>query len=445
MIRKLVVWSVVVLFASGYTACKKTELIVETPKSEEQADTRTAADATAEQRTRSEVLAIATQLARGDSKGKTRAVPNFDVEYVLTSAVQKERFMAIGLTPVDTILYILNERDGSGFSLISGDKRISELLAYSDEGHLDIRYVDNLGLAIFLSRLPIFFEQELMKSDRVKREHFKEVPKEPPTVKYTDWKTTYRTLNAVPVCWEQDSPFNNDAPIREGKRAKAGCAATAVAQLLAAHKFPTAWYNSPPIDWTFLTREKYSYRYHDADRIRFEKEIAPLFLRIGNALKNDWGAYGTGAKSERIPIILREMGYKTPSKLTPFKSSEVYYDLYHGNPIIMRGYEEEYTKGWWFIKWKEHRGGHVWLSDGYLQQERTRSVVSQDGEVLSSEVEYRHLLHCNWGWGNSTNGYFLPGVFDSHNPIEPDLNNITTGKTPGYFQYVVEQLIDVHP
>lgn len=117
----------------------------------------------------------------------------------------------------------------------------------------------------------------------------------------------------------------------------------------------------------------------------------------------------------------------------------------HGNPIIMRGYEEEYTKGWWFIKWKEYKGGHVWLSDGYLQQERTRSVVSQDGEVLSSKVEYRHLLHCNWGWGNSTNGYFLPGVFDSHNPIEPDLDNITTGKTPGYFQYVVEQLIDVHP
>ena len=73
MIRKLVVWSVVILFASGYTACKKTELTVETPESEEQADTRTVVDAAAEQRTRGEVLAIATQLARGDSKGKTRA------------------------------------------------------------------------------------------------------------------------------------------------------------------------------------------------------------------------------------------------------------------------------------------------------------------------------------------------------------------------------------
>lgn len=107
MIRKLVVWSVVVLFASGYTACKKTELTVETPKSEEQEDTRTVADAIAEQRTRGEVLAIATQLVRGDSKGKTRAIPDFDVEYVLTSAVQKERLNALGFASVDTMLYIL--------------------------------------------------------------------------------------------------------------------------------------------------------------------------------------------------------------------------------------------------------------------------------------------------------------------------------------------------
>lgn len=132
MIRKLVVWSVVILFASGYTACKKTELTVETPKSEKREDTRTVVDATGGQRTRGEVLAIATQLARGDSKGKTRAVPDFDVTYVLTTATQKERFAALGVSSVDTMLYILNEKDGAGFSIISGDKRVPELLAYSD-------------------------------------------------------------------------------------------------------------------------------------------------------------------------------------------------------------------------------------------------------------------------------------------------------------------------
>lgn len=253
MIRKLVVWSVVVLFASGYTACKKAEFTVETPKSEEQADTRTVADATAEQRARGEVLAIATQLARGDSKGKTRAVPDFDVEYVLTSAVQKERLNALGFASVDTMLYILNERDGSGFSLISGDKRVPELLAYSDEGHLDIRHVDNPGLAIFLSRLPIFFEQELMKSDRVKREYFKEAPREGSLreYRYSAWEDLHITPNYVPVAWHQFEPFNNNAPMRGGKHAVAGCVATAVAQFMAAHKYP-AWYKGQYLDWELL-------------------------------------------------------------------------------------------------------------------------------------------------------------------------------------------------
>lgn len=440
MIRKLVVWSVVVLFASGYTACKKTELTVETPKSEEQEDTRTVVDATVEQRTRDEVLAIATQLARGDSKGKTRAVPDFDVEYVLTSAVQKEQLNALGFASVDTMLYILNERDGSGFSLISGDRRVPELLAYSDEGHLDIRHVDNPGLAIFLSRLPIFFEQELMKSDRVKREYFKEAPREGSLreYRYSEWEDLYITPNYVPVVWHQFEPFNNNAPMRGGEHAAAGCVATAVAQFMAAHKYP-AWYKGQYLDWELLVRDKWDTQ--EAEEC-FEKEVARLFRSLGDALGNWWGKESTSARAGKVTDILKNMKYKGKLKWRSYNTGSTIESINHGRPVFLSGSSEAIEIP--LIGITFGIGGHVWLCDGYRVRERSVEVFDWlERKVIYRKKETQRLLHCNWGWGKKTgNGYFLTGVFDSNNPIieDPELN----GSKKFYYQYDIEQIADVY-
>ena len=444
MIRKLVVWSVVVLFASGYTACKKTELTVETPKSEEQADTRTVADATAEQRTRGEVLAIATQLARGDSKGKTRAVPDFDVEYVLTSAVQKERFMAIGLAPVDTMLYILNERDGSGFSLISGDKRIPELLAYSDEGHLDIRHVDNPGLAIFLSRLPIFFEQELMKSDRVKREHFKEAPKEPEyDYRCTNWTYIYSPLCGS-VSWGQEEPFNNKAPLRGGEHAAAGCVATAVAQFFRTARYP-AWYNGQYLDWDFFTRYSNNETHTAKEKETFDDQVSRLFRSIGDALDNDWGKDATGAYFKDVPSLLRKAGFQNVPAITDYNYGTVLNSIHSGRQVFMRGCDEKWTTPIFGIPF--YKGGHVWLCDGYLVRYRFLEYYEIETQKIIARVQKSEsLLHCNWGWYGTDNGYFYEGVFNSNSPLDSTIRRpIYQGSIPYCYQYDIKQLVDVHP
>lgn len=38
--------------------------------------------------------------------------------------------------------------------------------------------------------------------------------------------------------WHQNTPFNNDCPWRSGVRAKAGCGAIAMAQIVAYHRYP---------------------------------------------------------------------------------------------------------------------------------------------------------------------------------------------------------------
>lgn len=450
MIRKLVVWSVVILFASGYTACKKAELTVETPKSEEQEDTRTVADAIAEQRTRGEVLAIATQLVRGDSKGKTRAVPDFDVTYVLTTATQKERFATLGVSSVDTMLYILNEKDGAGFSIISGDKRLPDLLAYSDEGYLDIRHVDNPGLAIFLSRLPIFFELEIVKEDdRRNWRRMEEIDDGSPVSpskyasRYTNWTYIYGPLCGS-VSWGQETPFNDKAPLRGGKHAYAGCVATAVAQFFRTAQYP-AWYNGQYLDWDFFTRYSNNETHTAKEKEVFDDQVSRLFRSIGDALDNDWGKDATGANFKDVPSLLRKAGFQNVPAITDYNYGTVLNSIHSGRQVFMRGCDEKWTTPIFGIPF--YKGGHVWLCDGYLVRYRFLEYYEIETQKIIARVQKSEsLLHCNWGWYGTDNGYFYEGVFNSNSPLDSTIRRpIYQGSIPYCYQYDIKQLVDVHP
>ena len=39
--------------------------------------------------------------------------------------------------------------------------------------------------------------------------------------------------------------------------------------------------------------------------------------------------------------------------------------------------------------------------------------------VNTGEEDTVALMHCNWGWRGSCDGYYLPGVFDTDNPWDP--------------------------
>jgi len=152
--KKLVIGGMILLLALSYTACEKEEMFAETTDETTQEGVNIPTTE-AQQRTREEALEIAARLVNNtSSKTGVRALADFDVSYILTPPSQKEEYKALGLAPVDTMVFILNEKDGTGFSIISGDKCVPELLAYSDDGHLDLKYINNPGLSIFLSRLP---------------------------------------------------------------------------------------------------------------------------------------------------------------------------------------------------------------------------------------------------------------------------------------------------
>ncbi len=419
------------------------------------------------QRSKAEVIAIASGLF-GISNEKIRG-DEFEVKGVLMERNIKLRSVSSEyVKPVDTVFYVLNRRNKSGYALISGDKRLAnDLLSYSENGSLNMENISpESGLAVFMSRLPGFYEMELQRlKDENGNEHpddywtrYRELILEPlpgafkyhTHVEYTKWEVDEEVEPLISVKWNQSYPYNNNAKIINGKRALAGCVTTAVAQLLSRYNYPYK-YKGQYLDWSFLKKHKHYTEYTSQESERFNAEIAQLFRNIGDALHNSWGLEGTSASEKSIPKVLKEMGYAQYSKVTKYKNAaEVIKSLRAGCPVVMSGFSE--PRGIYF--WKINidlfpvGGGHTWLCDGYKEISRTRKVRIKDeyGKVVRryDTEESQTLLHCNWGWGGNSDGYFYPGVFDSNKPIEKDDDKLRHSKR-FYYEFDITNILNCRP
>lgn len=424
--------------------------------------------AEAPQRSKEEALAIASRFAGVVTRARVTPSTQFELDYVLSGREPGTYSADDRTAPVDTMLYIMNGKNAGGFFIISGDRRLPELLASSESGHLDKGNVDDdSGFSVFLSRLPAYYEQAVAhfyeEMDSLEVAGDSSGSGEPLTYRiygrrryrprytyvYSDWRDVSRTANLVPVTWHQDSPYNNEAALIGNKRAAAGCVATAAAQLVSAFRYPLS-YRGISLDWGLLTKKTEALSFNEYQK--YSMQASFLFRKIGDRLGNSWGLAangGTGAHTSDIPGVLRDMGYSHPSRLTSFNADGIISSIAQNCPVIVSGFQEEYITGWFIFSTTRHRIGHAWISDGYLRQERTvKKVYRLTKEVLNTKIESRVLLHCNWGWGGYSDGYFIPGVFDAKKPTVADSwtrAESVNGSSPCYFQYKVENILHIHP
>ena len=246
-----------------------------------------------------------------------------------------------------------------------------DLLAAVEHGNLDKNNVDaNTGLAVFLSRLPIYYENRLkagkgpIPGDHIDDpDHYGDW--ENYNLVYGEWQTSLDVKPLIKTHWHQKSPFNDQAPLINGDTAYAGCTNIAFAQLIAFHRKPNR-FRGLTLDWELLTNQKKACDHP----IEYRSMVASLCRKIGDATNTTWGTRthrgGSGASEKMIPKVLsEEMGYSSPSKVEKYNSSSVLGSLEEKNPvpIVLVGYEEKIPEGWWIFKWEAYKSGHTWLMD----------------------------------------------------------------------------------
>ena len=291
-------------------------------------------------------------------------------------------------------VYVFNSTD-EGFVLVSAEDEARAVLGYSDEGTFDANNIPE-NMQFWLQ----MYADEMRSATEAMRRKAIEHPKNQQIFRGPRWQEaeaeSYPTISPIlgKTVWGQGEPFNNKCPEINGERTVTGCVATAMSQIMYAHKYPTkgtgshsyttetkklkvsANFGNTTYDWANMipNYKKDSYTTTQADA------VATLMYHVGVAAEMDYTVEGSGAVSSIALAAMTEyFGYNKAINVLPkdFMKEEdllqvIATDLQAGRPVYVSGSTV-------------NQEGHAFVCDG----------MESDG-----------YLHINWGWYGMADGYF---------------------------------------
>ena len=346
-------------------------------------------------------------LSKSRSSRAVNSVSSLLFGDVKASAMKSGKYKNLEIS--DTLAYVFNFGDSSGFVIVSNDKRVEiPLFAFTEKGSLLNGKTDNPGLALFLERLEGYVLNSIAKSG--KNDEKKEV------MTVAQRGPIYYLIGARPivnplvsVAWGQGKPFNNNVGGQcnnngtGNNKYQAGCVATAIAQIMSYWKYPTNL-GGITYNWTTLNNYKKNDDFNQSSTAT--TMVADLFQRIGTGVNMQYGCY----KSETVPpeaainfLIKPSTGftlYSNPSnaKFRNYDNMFVQMALQDYGPLLA----------------VDNSAGHAWVIDG----------MAYIYVPITPDPYKIYYVHNNWGFNEEDDGYYLEGVFD---PLDFNFNNVKVG------------------
>ncbi len=304
--------------------------------------------------------------------------------------------------------YIVNY-EKEGFIIISSDKRMYPILAFSDKNNFDLTsevYPDLLVNWLYeqdkyVKELREGKIEEVFNFD----EHWKTSSIENHILTSSKNKIVSKTSsrNYTPISshgplisthWGQGVGYNNFAPYKncskyDNGRTPTGCVATAMSQIMKFHNHPNNY------NWSIMPNQVYS----STATSNGANEISRLMRDAGNSVGMDWGCESSGAETkDAVNALKNTFGYQSANYSSNY--TNLINDIQAGYPVILRGGR---AQDWVFFK--VYKGGHAWVCDGYkLGKVEVRALAGRWG------YEWRWInvssYHMNWGWNGSWNGWY---------------------------------------
>ena len=289
----------------------------------------------------------------------------------------------------DTIMYIINFANNSGYAIMAADKRFGGIFVYAEEGNLySIEDTDNAGLKIFLSSIEEYCMEKLasnggLADDSVGKIHRPDYP-------------TYSIDSLIsPLLttkWGQGPPYNNYCPVINDTVCPTGCVATAVGQLVAYYSYPNS-YNGHVYDWDWITLGPIPTFTEGING------VALLMQDIGRITETTYGTTESGTNPSRVIESFDSLGYHHRTGIDPYSFSICLSEISRGCPVLIKGNNGDFSSG------------HIWVLDGILILDYVEIQQTFYGPI--PHHTYEQLVHCNWGQNGNGNGYYLSGVFDT--------------------------------
>lgn len=291
--------------------------------------------------------------------------------------------------------YVFPNANSKGFTIVSGDDRLPEIVGYSSQGSYDENNLPEGFISFMKAYQNLYNKVNLGDAEALKN-----------LAEIKAWRNkknaSAETSSAVApllgnIEWDQTSPYNNMCPRYDSVHVAAtGCVATAMAQVMAYYKYPkqlkadipgyvNRW-NGIPMEIPTITREEGIYdwdnmlpKYNkEANATQQQKDaVAKLMYHCGAAVQMNYGP--ESAASVSASKLAKYFGYDADLMMDLNRSTFsldkwmqiIDTELAAGRPVLYSGQASD--------------GGHQFICDG------------KDGEGL---------YHINWGWSGSQNGYF---------------------------------------
>ena len=282
----------------------------------------------------------------------------------------------------DNAVYVFNHTDG-GFVLVSAIDNSREVLGYNDNGRFDKNNIPK-NMQFWLQ----MYADELASVDKTATRN----------VSTKAATSTYTAVSPILDCtWGQSWPYNEMCPTIGSDHAVTGCVATAISQIMYAHKHPAKGtgshsytsetnnitssvnFGSTTYDWNNML-PYYDWYYPENYTDAQVSAVATLLYHVGVSSNMDYGVDGSGAYSGESLYNMTEY-FDYDKAINPMSKdvmpeadilTAISNDLQLGRPVYISGSTV-------------NNEGHAFVCDG----------IRQDG-----------YLHINWGWDGYSDGYF---------------------------------------
>ena len=321
-----------------------------------------------------------------------------------------------------TSYYVFDNGADKGFTIVSGDDELPEIVGYSAHGNSE-HLMKTEGCAAFLKAYQKFvaaFTQGDAKARKILAEQ---------RALKADGRYQQPKIDPLlgDIAWNQETPYNKMCPKYEGSELSVtGCVATAMAQVMMYYKYPNELQATIPAYTTATNKLKVNaiskgeeYDWGNMLPTYTEEEynttqanaVAKLMFHCGAAVQMDYGdSSGALLRPEDMSTyfgydadLLQEV-YRSVYTLAEWKKI-LDQELEAKRPILYGGVAS-------------NEDGHQFVCDG------------SDGEGL---------YHINWGWSGDSDGYFDITLLD------PDVRGTGAGTSADGYNRDCSVIIGIAP
>lgn len=324
--------------------------------------------------------------------------------------------------------YVFPNANSKGFTIVSGDDRLPEIVGYSSQGSYDGNNLPEGFISFMKAYQNLYNKVNLGDAEALKN-----------LAEIKAWRnkknaSAASTSAVAPLLgnieWDQTSPYNNMCPKYDSVHVAAtGCVATAMAQVMAYYKYPkqlkadipgyvNRW-NGIPMEIPTITQEEGVYdwdnmlpKYNkEANATQQQKDaVAKLMYHCGAAVRMSYGPESGAAVSSSK--LAKYFGYDADLMMDLSRSSFtldkwmqiIDAELAAGRPVLYGGQSSE--------------NGHQFICDG----------KDENG-----------LYHINWGWSGNQNAYFDLSI------LNPEKGGTGSGSAADGFNRYCTMTIGIAP